>query len=201
MQPTQRLRALRRTPSAERTIRSTAGLREGVVAEADAVEFAQDEVAHGVGAEAFGDDRVGDAAFDVLVDAEVEGGEQAGPADEDEVVVFGEVLEEQPQLAQVGQVHEVGVVEDGGQGLAGVVEAEGLLDEAAFALEGGAFELDAEGVAEDFDGVGVGVQGAGDGGDEVLVFGEALQGLLDDGSCRCRERRGPGTVRLADNGP
>ena len=125
--------------------------------------------------EAFGDDRVGDAAFDVLVDAEVESGEQAGPADEDEVVVFGEVLEEQPQLAQVGQVHEVGVVEDGGQGLAGVVEAEGLLDEPAFAFEGGAFELDAEGVAEDFDGVGVGVQGAGDGGDQVLVFGEALQ--------------------------
>ena len=156
------------------------GSGEGVVSQSDAVEFAQDEVAHGVGVEAFGDDRVGDAAFDVLVDAEVEGGEQAGPADEDEVVVFGEVLEEQPQLAQVGQVHEVGVVEDGGQALAGVVEAEGLLDEAAFALEGGAFELDAEGVAEDFDGVGVGVQGAGDGGDQVLVFGQALQGLLDD---------------------
>ena len=136
------------------------GACEGVVAEADAVEFTQDEVAHGIGPEAFGDDRVGDATFDVLVDAEVEGGQQAGPADEDEVVVFGEVLEEQPQLAQVGQVHEVGVVEDGGQGLAGVVEAEGLLDEAAFALEGGAFELDAEGLAEDLDGVGVGVQGS-----------------------------------------
>ena len=38
-----------------------------------------------------------------------------------------------------------------------------------------------EGVAEDLDGVGVGVQGARDGGDQVLVFGEALQGLLDDG--------------------
>ena len=67
------------------------------------------------GFEPFGDDRVGDAALDVVVDAEVEVGEQAGPADEDEVVVLGEVLEEQPQLAQVGQVHEVGVVEDGGQ--------------------------------------------------------------------------------------
>ena len=65
--------------------------------------------------------------------------------------------------------------------LAGVVEGEGLLDESAFALEGGAFEVDAEGVAEDFDGVGVGVQGAGDGGDEVLLVGEALQRLLDDG--------------------
>ena len=42
--------------------------REGVVAEANAVEFAQDEVAQGVRGEAFGDDRVGDAAFDVVVD-------------------------------------------------------------------------------------------------------------------------------------
>src|SRR5262249_4595155 len=82
------------------------------------------------------------------------GGQQIGPADEDEVVVLGKVFEEQPQLAQIGQVHEVGVVEDGGQGLAGMVEAEGLFDEAALAFEGGAFELDAEGVAEDLDGVG-----------------------------------------------
>ena len=75
----------------------------------------------------------------------------------------------------------MGVVEDGGEALAGVIEGEGLFDEFAFALEGGTFELDAEGVAEDFDGVGVGVQRARDGGDEVLLFGETLQGLLDDG--------------------
>ena len=119
--------------------------------------------------------------MNVLVDAEVEGGEQTGPADEDEVVVFGEVLEEQPQLAEVGHVHEMSVVEDGGQGFAGVVEAEGLFDESAFAFEGGAFEFDTEGVAEDFDGVGVSMKGAPDGGNQVLVFGEALERLLDDG--------------------
>src|SRR5271155_89959 len=133
-------------------------LSEGVVAELGAVEFAQDEVADGVGIKPLGDDRVGDAAFDVLVDAEVEGGEQTGPAEEDEVVIFGEVLEQQSQLAQVGQVHEVGVVEDGGQGLAGVVEAEGLLDQTAFAGKGGAGKLDAESVAQDLDGVGVSMQ-------------------------------------------
>ena len=53
----------------------------------------------------------------------------------------------------------MGVVEDGGQGFAGMVEAESLFDEPAFTLERGAFELDAEGVAEDFDGVGVRVPG------------------------------------------
>src|SRR6202011_4749392 len=107
-------------------------------------------------------------------------GEQVGAADEDQVVVLGEVLEEQPQLAQVGQVHQVGVVENGGQGFAGVVEAEGLFDEAAFALEGITLELDAKGIAQDFDSIGISMQGAGDGGDQVLVFGEALERLLDD---------------------
>ena len=63
---------------------------------------------------------------------------------------------------------------------AGVVEAEGLLDESPFALEGVALEFDLEGIAQDFDGVGVSVQGAGDAGDQVLVFGEALERLLDD---------------------
>ena len=179
-QPTQRLRAWRgAVGGADDEVDGWAS--EGVVRQSGAIEFAQKEVAHVVGIEPLGDDRVGNAALDVQVDAEVEGGEQVGPADEDQVVVFGEVLEEQPQLAQVGQVHQVGVVEDGGQGLAGVVEAEGLLDEAALALEGVALELDLEGVAEDFDRVGVGVQRPGDGGDQVLVFGEALEGLLDDG--------------------
>ncbi len=93
-------------------------------------------------------------------------------------MVFGEVLEEQPEPAEVGEVHEVGVVEDGGEGFAGMIECEGLFDEASFTGEGGAFELDAESVAEDFDGVGVGVQGPGDGGDEVLVVGEFLGPLV-----------------------
>ena len=89
-------------------------------------------------------------------------------------MVLGEVLEQQSQLAEGGEVHEVGVVEDGGQGFAGVVEAERLLDQLAFAGEGGAFEFDAEGIAEDLDGVGVGVQGSRDGDDQVLVLGESL---------------------------
>ena len=41
-------------------------------------------------------------------------------------------------------------------------------------------ELDLEGFAEDFDGVGIGVQSASNRGDQVLIFRESLQGLLDD---------------------
>src|SRR5262249_53163770 len=79
------------------------GAGEGVVRQADTVEVAQQEVAHIIGVEPLGEDRVGHAALDVLVDAEVEGGQQVGPAAQDEVVVLGEVLEEQSQLAQVGR--------------------------------------------------------------------------------------------------
>ncbi|QVL30234.1 hypothetical protein KIH39_15380 [Telmatocola sphagniphila] len=53
-------------------------------------------------------------------------------ADEDEVVVFGEVFEEQPQLSQTGHIHEVSVVENGGDRLARMVEAEGLLSRTEF---------------------------------------------------------------------
>ena len=65
-------------------------------AKPDTVEFAMDELTHAIGVEPFGDDGVRHPALDVLVDTEIEGGEQGGAtADEDEVVVFGEVLEEE----------------------------------------------------------------------------------------------------------
>ena len=101
-------------------------------------------------------------------------GEQTGTADQDEVVILGEVLEEEPEPTEVGKVHQMRVVEDRGQRLPGVVEGEGPFAELAFAGEGGAFEFDAEGIAEDLDGVGVGVQGSRDGDDQVLVLGESL---------------------------
>ena len=51
MQPTQRLRALRRTLLVERDDEIDGGPGEGVVAQADAVEAAQDGVTQSVGAE------------------------------------------------------------------------------------------------------------------------------------------------------
>ena len=46
--------------------------------------------------------------------------------EEDEVVILGEVLEEQAQLAQAFDVHEVGVVDDGDEHFSGAMEAEGF---------------------------------------------------------------------------
>jgi len=62
------------------------------VGEADAVELAVDELEGGVGGEGVEAGGVGDAVFDVGVLAELECGVELGVAEEDEVVVFGEVF-------------------------------------------------------------------------------------------------------------
>lgn len=89
----------------------------------DAVELFLDEGPQVVGGQALHQDGVGDAALDVVVDAQGELVEQLGLSEEDEVVVLGEVLEEQAQPAQSVHVHQVCVVDDGGEHLAEVIDA------------------------------------------------------------------------------
>ncbi len=79
-------------------------MHKSIVPESDAIEFAEDEVVQEIGAEPFGDDGISYPVTDVLVDAEVEVGEQGGLAEEDEVVVFAEVFEEELQLAEVDRI-------------------------------------------------------------------------------------------------
>jgi hypothetical protein len=59
---------------------------------------------------------VGDAAFQVELRAELERGVEGGLADEDEVVVFGEVLQQEAQFVEGLDGQEVGVVDDGDDG-------------------------------------------------------------------------------------
>ena len=101
-------------------------------------------------------------------------------ADEHQVVGAGKVLAEQAQFAQAVGGHEVGVVNDGDEHFAGAVDAEGFLDQQAFAVMVAALELDLEGFAEDAQGVVVGVQGAvDDRGDHA--FGVVVEeGLFED---------------------
>ena len=78
-------------------------------------------------------------------------------------------------------MHEVGVVDDGHQHFAGAVEAEGFLDQQAFAVMVVAFELDLERLAEDAQGVVISVQGAVDDRSHH-AFGVVVdQGLLEHG--------------------
>ena len=126
-----------------------------------------------------GDHRIGHSALEILIHGQIQIGEQLDLADQDQVVVLGKVLQQQAEFAQVVHVHQVGVVDDRHQHFAGVIEMEGLLDQSAFALEGGTFELDAKRFAEDLDRVGVGVQGSRDRGHEMLFFGEPFERFLD----------------------
>jgi hypothetical protein len=101
------------------------------------------------GANFFQQDRIDDAVFEVFVHGEGEATEQLGLGDKDQAVVFREVLEEQADLAQRRYVHEVRVVDDGGEHLAGAVQAARLLDEAAFAAHVDAICLDLKRLAQD----------------------------------------------------
>ena len=134
----------------------------------------------GLGAQARQERRIGDPGADFLVDGQGQGLEQRGLADEHQVVGAGEVLAEQAQFAQAIGGHEVGVVDDGHEHFAGAVDAEGFLDQQAFAVVVAALELDLEGFAEDAQGVVIGVQGAvDDRGDHA--FGVVVEErLLED---------------------
>jgi len=73
--------------------------------------------------------------------------EQRRLADEHEVVGVWEVLEEKAQFAQAVGLHEVSVVNDGDKHFAGAAEAEGFLNQEAFAVVVAALELDLKGLA------------------------------------------------------
>jgi hypothetical protein len=101
-------------------------------------------------------------------------------------VVFREVLEEQAQAAQGGDVEQMGVVDDGCEHLASLVDAVGFLDEPAFAAHVDAVGLDLKGLAQDSQRAVVGVQGSvDDRGDESLRI-VAAERVFDDALARPR---------------
>jgi len=73
---------------------------EGGVGQADAVELGVDEVGEVCCGEGFEFGGVGDAGFEVVVEAELEGGVERGLADQDEVVIAREVFQQEAELAQ-----------------------------------------------------------------------------------------------------
>jgi hypothetical protein len=145
-------------------MRASASGREGVVAQAGAIQLIEDELLDRFGSQARQQCRVSDAGADFLVDGQGERLQQRRLADEHQVMRTGKVLAEQAQFAQAVGGHEVGVVNDGHEHLAGAMDAEGLLDQQAFAVMVAALELDLEGFAEDAQGVVISVQRAVDHG-------------------------------------
>jgi hypothetical protein len=146
-----------------------------------AIQLIEDELGTLIGIKSGEDDRVGNSGFDVLIDRETQVGEQRGLADQNKVMIFGEVFEQETQFTQTVDVHEMGVIDDGGEHFTELIQAKGFLDEAAFTFKVPAVEVDAEGFAEDAQRSEVGMERAGyDGSDQA--FGVMLfEGFLDDG--------------------
>jgi hypothetical protein len=123
----------------------------------------------GFGAQAGQDDRIGDAGADFFVDGQSQRLQQRRLANEHQVVGVGKVLAEQAQFAQAIGGHEVRIVNDGHQQLAGAMDAKGFLNQKPFATVVATLELDLESLAEDAQGVVIGVESpVDDGGNHPL---------------------------------
>jgi hypothetical protein len=108
-------------------------LSERIVSQPGLIEFGQDPRLHVVGSDLGHDDRIGDAAFDILVIGQTDGAQQGWLADKDKVVVLREILKKEAQFSQAVDIHEMSVVNDGGDHLAEMIQPESLLDETLFA--------------------------------------------------------------------
>ena len=133
-----------------------------VVAEPGTIELVEEEGFDGIGSEAGQESGVSDPRTDFFINGEGQGLEELGLADEHQVVRTWKVLAQKSQLSQTVGRHQVGVVDDGDEHLAGTVDAEGVGDEVAFALVVMAIKLDLKGLAEDAQGVVIGVEGSVD---------------------------------------
>jgi len=134
------------------------GLGEGGVWKANAFKLGVDVGGEVGGGEGFEFGGVGDAGFEVAVGAELEGGVEEGLADEDEVVVFGEVFEEEAEFAEGFDGDEMGVVDDGDKDFSLGVEVAGFFDESGFAFVVGSVTFEVEGLAEEAEDVVPGVE-------------------------------------------
>lgn len=124
---------------------------------------------------------VGNAALDVEMVPELEGGVEGRLADEDEVVVFGEVFQHESEFMECVNGQEVGVVNDGNDGFAFCVLGAGFGNEAGFAFGVVAVGVELEGLAEEAQEAWPGVKGAVDDGGDPLFGIVADDGVFEDG--------------------
>jgi hypothetical protein len=136
---------------------------EGIVAELNNVELAVDEVFHIIRVYSGHLDGIGDTAFDVLVDDEMQFLHELRLSKEDEIVIFREVLEEEPEFSQAFHIHEMGIVDDRDEHFTFMVDLPCGLNEEFFALGVTSIGFYFKCGAEDVESVGICVKCAGDG--------------------------------------
>ncbi len=101
------------------------------MAKTGAIELIEYECRSGVRIEFWDYNGVGDSRFDIFIDAQADIGKQRGLANEDEVVIFWEVLEEQAQFAKTIDLHEMGVIDNGSDHPAKMLTCYGLRSDMA----------------------------------------------------------------------
>jgi len=134
--------------------------REGVVAEAGAVELIEDELLDRFWSQAGEQRRISDPRTDFLVDGQRQGLQQGRLANEDQVVGTGKVLAQQAEFAEAVRGHEVGVVNDGHEHFSGAMDAESLLHQQAFTVMIPTLELDLKRLAQNAQRIVISVQRA-----------------------------------------
>lgn len=157
------------------------GFGEGVMGEAGAVELVVDEVGDVGGREWFEFGGLGDAGEDFFVLAHSEQGHEFELADEDEVVVFGEVFEKEADFFEDVGGDEVGVVDDEDEALAALVELAGFGEDVFFdgGVESFAFEL--KSLGEEAEEAVPTEDGPVDDDGVPGLLGELEEGLFEDG--------------------
>ena len=93
-------------------MRPSASSLKTLWASATSVQLGVDESGRIIGRELLQEDRVSHAALEIFVAGERKTIQELGLGNEDEVVVFGEILEEQAQTAESRDIHQVRVVDD-----------------------------------------------------------------------------------------
>jgi hypothetical protein len=80
-------------------------LGESAVGQPHPLQLAMDELAHVVWMQPLGDDRIGHATFEILIDGQIKVAEQLGLADQDQIVILRKILEQQAQFAKIVHLH------------------------------------------------------------------------------------------------
>lgn len=114
-----------------------------------------------VGIESWHGDGIGDTGLDFLVDGQIQCGDEGGQSDEDEIVIFRELLKQKAQFTEGIGLHEMSVINERYDHFAILIELVDLDEKPFFALEIAAVGFGLKGVAQQAQKRGIGVESSG----------------------------------------
>jgi hypothetical protein len=152
-----------------------------IVGKINQIKSWKDELTDIVGAESGNDDRISNPGLDIAVFSEVDLLKQMRLPDEDNIRVFGEILKEEPEPAEVFHIHQMGIVDDQEDGFTWSVKFESFRDEVFLTLEERSFKVGFKSLAKDLDSVDIGVKGSRNGNNDGVFVSKGENRLFDDG--------------------